>query len=67
MLSTRQLALSALDEIWSIGLKPKHVLEQLSDSLDNKDRSFLMELVYGVLRYRDTLDWAVSKFLRKPS
>lgn len=67
ILSTRELALSALDEIWSIGSKPKHVIEQLSDSLDNRDRSFLMELVYGVLRYRDTLDWAMRAFLRKPS
>ena len=42
-------------------------IEELSHSLDNRERSFLMELVYGVLRRRDTLDWALHKFLRRPS
>jgi 16S rRNA (cytosine967-C5)-methyltransferase len=67
MQTTRELALAALHEIWQMGSKPKHVFERLSISLDDRERSFLMELVYGVLRYRDTLDWALKKFLKKPS
>lgn len=67
MKTTRELALNALDEIWEGGRKPKDVLEDLSVSLDDRDRAFLMELVYGVVRFRDTLDWALKRFLKKPS
>lgn len=57
----------ALLEIWQRGHKPKTILDRLSPSLDGRDRSFLMELVYGVLRYRDTLDWVLKVFLKKSS
>lgn len=67
MQTTRELALKALHEIWQGGTKPKDVLEDLSESLDKRDRAFLMELVYGVVRFRDTLDWALEDFLKKPS
>lgn len=67
MQTTRELALKALDEIWQKDKKPKNVLEELSQFLDRRDRAFLMELVYGVVRFRDTLDWALKKFLKKPS
>ncbi|MCL5024161.1 MAG: 16S rRNA (cytosine(967)-C(5))-methyltransferase RsmB [Nitrospirae bacterium] len=66
MLTTRELALKALGDIWQRGLKPKHVLEDLSQPLDGRERSFLMELVYGVVRHRDTLDLALKSFLKKP-
>lgn len=65
--TTRELALTALHEIWQRGKKPKKVIEGLFESLDTRERSFLMELVYGVLRYRDTLDWALREFLKRPS
>lgn len=65
--TTRALALAALRKIWEQGKKPKGAIEELSGSLDKRERSFLMELVYGVLRYRDTLDWALHEFVRKPS
>lgn len=64
--TTRALALEALYKIWEQGRRPKEAIEELSGSLDHRERSFLMELVYGVLRYRDTLDWALHRFLRKP-
>lgn len=67
MPGTRELAIMALYEIWQKGEKPKNIIEYLSESLDNRDRAFLMELVYGVLRYRDTLDTALKEFLKKPS
>jgi 16S rRNA (cytosine967-C5)-methyltransferase len=65
--NTRALALMALLEIWQRGGKPKTVLEDIMAPLDKRDRAFLMELVYGVVRYRDTLDWILKKFLKKPS
>ncbi len=67
MPATRGLALTALHEIWERGKKPKKVIESLSGNLDTRERSFLMELVYGVLRHRDRLDWCLKKLLRKPS
>ena len=67
MQTTRELALKALHEIWQRGRKPKDVLDDLFESLDKRDRAFLMELVYGVVRFRDTLDWALEDFLKKPS
>jgi 16S rRNA (cytosine967-C5)-methyltransferase len=67
MPATRELALIALHEIWQRGKKPKKVIEELSGSIDERERSFLMELVYGVLRYRDTIDWSLKCFLKKPS
>ena len=67
METTRELALKALHEIWEKGSKPKDALERRAESLEKRDRAFLMELVYGVVRYRDTLDWALQGFLKKPS
>lgn len=67
MPNTRDLALTALQEIWQHGKKPKAVLEYAGSSLDKRDRAFLMEIVYGVVRFRDTLDWLLKRFLKKPS
>jgi 16S rRNA (cytosine967-C5)-methyltransferase len=67
MPNTRELALTALQEIWQHGKKPKAVLEYAGSSLDKRDRAFLMEIVYGVVRFRDTLDWLLKRFLKKPS
>ncbi len=67
MPTARELALIALYEILENGKKPKDAVDEVSDSLDDRERSFLMELVYGVLRHRDTLDWCLRDFLRKPA
>lgn len=67
MTSTRQLALTVLDDVWQKSGKPKNAIEKVSIDIDERERSFLMEMVYGVLRHRDTLDWALRKFLDKPS
>jgi 16S rRNA (cytosine967-C5)-methyltransferase len=69
-MTTRSLAVQALSKIFAeaegTSFKPKEVLEELSGQLDDRERSFLMEIVYGVLRYRDYLDWILAKFLDKP-
>ncbi|MES0337633.1 MAG: 16S rRNA (cytosine(967)-C(5))-methyltransferase RsmB [Candidatus Magnetobacterium sp. LHC-1] len=65
--NVRVMALRALDAIATGKGLPKDVLERSADDLEQRDRAFLMELVYGVLRYRDTLDWMLRAFLKKPS
>lgn len=66
MTPTRQLAVEALCKIFNKGIKPKEALDELSVDIDRRDRAFLMEVVYGVLRYRDCLDWMLKDFLKKP-
>ena len=63
----RQFVLQALGDILSgPGGKPKDVLDTLSTGLVQRDRAFLMEIVYGVLRHRDTLDLILSWLMKKP-
>lgn len=67
MPTTRERAVIALGKIFAGAVKPKDILDELSHDLDKRERAFLMELVYGVLRHRDYLDWQLKGFLRKPS
>lgn len=67
MPSTRQFTVTALNKIFNKGIKPKEALDELAGDLDKRDRAFLMEIVYGVLRYRDYLDYMLKDFLKKPS
>lgn len=64
--NTRLSALNALNEILVSGVRPKESIDAFSTLLDRRDRAFLMELVYGVLRFRDTLDWMLGRFLERP-
>lgn len=64
MTSHRGQALDALVEILEKGAKPKDALGRLG--LSGRDAAFLMDLVYGALRRRDTLQWMLKGFLRKP-
>jgi 16S rRNA (cytosine967-C5)-methyltransferase len=64
---TRYLAVTALSRIFKRQERPKDTLEDLGPDLDERERGFLMELVYGVLRRRDYLDRLLKDFLRKPS
>jgi 16S rRNA (cytosine967-C5)-methyltransferase len=57
----------ALIDILSRDARPKHAVDSLSQLFDRRDRSFVMEIVYGVLRYKDTLDWILSHFLKNPA
>jgi 16S rRNA (cytosine967-C5)-methyltransferase len=67
MQPVRELAIEALREILSGGRKPREVLDRLSGGLGKRDRAFLMETSYGVLRLKDRLDWTINHFLEKPS
>ena len=62
----RYLALRVLIDIWSEEAKPKDAIERYGRVIERRDRSFMHELVYGVLRKRDYLDWCLSPFLRNP-
>lgn len=62
----RLLAVRALIDISSLGKKPKAVLDSHAAGCSRQDRAFLMEIVYGVLRYRLTLEWILVRFLKTP-
>lgn len=62
----RLMALTTLLEVTSGKKRPKEAIEERSAPLDRRDRAFLMELLYGVLRYTITLDWILSRFLKRP-
>jgi 16S rRNA (cytosine967-C5)-methyltransferase len=42
------------------------LLDDARRDLSARDRSFLLELVYGVLRNRSLLDWTLDRFSEKP-
>lgn len=67
MRNIRELVLSILNNVLSGRSKSREALEAASGGLDARDRSFVMEAAYGVIRNRDRLDWAVDRFLKKPS
>ncbi len=58
----RRAAVKALLAIDKAGLLGDDLFNQVSsrDSLDLRDRAFMVELVRGVLRYRATLDWRLG-------
>src|SRR5208283_2950327 len=42
------------------------LLEQARQSFDARDNAFILELVYGTLRNRARLDWALNLFSAQP-
>ncbi len=67
MSDARFLAIKSLLEIIKRGKRPRQSLDDIASSLDKRDRSFHREIVYGVLRYRDTIDWILKHFLKNPA
>lgn len=67
MQRVRKLTLDVLNNILRGDKKPREALAGPSEGLSKKDRAFLMETTYGVLRLRDRLDWIINRFLKKPS
>lgn len=64
--NVRARALKAITEITKKMEFPKEGVEKYSYSLSDVDRGFLKELVYGVIRYKDTIDWLLNPFLERP-
>ncbi|MBF0472838.1 MAG: 16S rRNA (cytosine(967)-C(5))-methyltransferase RsmB [Nitrospirae bacterium] len=66
MKNVRLRALKAITDVFNHKEFTKEAVEKYSFNLSEIDRGFLKELVYGVIRYRDTLDWDLKKFLERP-
>jgi 16S rRNA (cytosine967-C5)-methyltransferase len=64
MTKTRIYAVSCLVDILKHGARPKKSLEQYSQALERRDRAFLMEIVYGVMRNLYSLDAIIGTFIR---
>ena len=64
----RSLALTILLKIHRQHVRADELIEDfLGDSQINKlDRGFIFELVYGVLRHRETLDWRLNVISDRP-
>ena len=60
--SGRRAATKALLAIDKAGLLPDDLFDKIveRESLDQRERAFMVELVRGVLRYRGTLDWRLG-------
>ena len=67
-ITARELALKVLKEVEEDGafanLALNKILEKYKPS--KPDRAFATELTYGTLRTLNTLDWLLSRFLKKP-
>lgn len=66
MSDARLFAIRSLGEVGRKSRRPRQVSDDIALSLDKRDRAFHMEIVYGVLRYRYTLDWILGHFLKNP-
>jgi len=66
--SARARALAALLAQQKSGDPLDEVCNRLWErpAMDGRDRAFAMELVYGVLRRQETLDWRLEPALKKP-
>jgi 16S rRNA (cytosine967-C5)-methyltransferase len=68
MTTSRSVALEALSRIEHDGAYANLVLPGLlaASGLDERDRAFTTELVYGTTRMRRSLDFAVDRFVKRP-
>ncbi len=64
----RSVALSTLLACQTSGRTADELLERYAAGIitDPRDRALAMELVYGVLRRRETLDWRLKSVLKRP-
>ena len=66
--SGRRAAVKALLAIDKAGLLADDLFDQMviRESLDLRERAFMVELVRGILRYRGTLDWRLGLLSDRP-
>ncbi|MCI0468602.1 MAG: 16S rRNA (cytosine(967)-C(5))-methyltransferase RsmB [Nitrospirae bacterium] len=67
VISTRRRAVKALTEIFARRRKPKEMLDELGGDIERRERALMMEIVYGVLRHRDYIDYLLMDFLKSPA
>ena len=65
--SPRELAIKAVGLVLKGPGRPKDVLQTLLEGMERRDRAFVMEICYGVLRHRDMLDLLLGWLMEKPS
>lgn len=69
MSNSRDLAIRILSRVESDNAYISVLLDaefRKSPSLDPRDRALVTELVYGVIRWRKTLDWYLDQVCKKP-
>jgi 16S rRNA (cytosine967-C5)-methyltransferase len=62
----RASVLVSLAAVFEGGAKPKEEVERHAGNFARRDTALLTELLYGVIRHRDTLDWILANFLTRP-
>ncbi|PXF35247.1 hypothetical protein KU43_02665 [Mesotoga sp. SC_NapDC2] len=67
MQGARSIALQTLSFFDTNGYISFKKVEMALSTLSSSDRSFCVNLIYGVLRKRIRIDYELSRFLRKPS
>ncbi|MDF9408158.1 16S rRNA (cytosine(967)-C(5))-methyltransferase RsmB [Pelotomaculum isophthalicicum JI] len=67
-ISARELALQVLRAVEEDGAYANLALNQVLERYrpGKLDRAFATELTYGTLRTRNTLDWVLAQFIKKP-
>lgn len=61
----RKLILRILEEFDKNPCDPDHIIDKnlKNSQIDHRDRRFIFEIVYGILRHRSTIDYAISHHL----
>lgn len=67
MQDARSIALQTLSFFDANGYISFKKVEMALSMLSSKDRSFCINLIYGILRKRIRIDYELARFLRKPS
>lgn len=65
-MKARKIALKIFEQGIENGFLPKNAWK-LTDTLNERDRDFVRKLVYGTLRFNESLDETIDSFLRKPN
>jgi len=66
----RQIALKVLNKVEKGKLRADEAISgffNLQPSLSYREKAFVTELVYGVLRWRGSLDWIIEQFFTSPN
>ncbi|MFQ5750358.1 MAG: transcription antitermination factor NusB [bacterium] len=64
--SARQISVGILEDVFNNGLFADELVARVFQQipLNKLDRSLIMELVNGTLRWRGQLDWILAKYFR---
>lgn len=68
MKTARQIAFDTLFKVFANSAYSNLALDKelAASKIDSRDRAFVSKLVYGVIERKLTLDFAISKYLKKP-